>query len=282
MIPAKCRVWGCHSQGCQEQKVLWIAEGSPAWAVFAAALSDFSCFQVFSLGLSLASFGGKAGKGRSYHWYSNAHSQEGDTRDSPARAEARGKNDAVAFPEDLWCCSPRWGNSDLEEMSWNIHTFHWSEILVLSSFTATALSLMTAAMQEECDLPSSLLLPGRPCMLHPPAERRQHMMMVLRAHVAVALSVPVLALSLSVQESETAAGMEAEPPVRDSCTIIMPCTMHVALRQGVLWAYEAPSAVFSTSSPGISGRSAVSLEDYVFFSWAKRTKKSSFLLIVWG
>lgn len=69
--------------------------------IFAAALSDFGPFQVFSLGLSLASFGGKAGKDGRYHQYPNAHRQEGETRDSPARVEARGKNDAVAFPEDL-------------------------------------------------------------------------------------------------------------------------------------------------------------------------------------
>lgn len=47
------------------------------------------------------SFGGKAGKDGRYHQYPNAHRQEGETRDSPARVEARGKNDAVAFPEDL-------------------------------------------------------------------------------------------------------------------------------------------------------------------------------------
>jgi len=56
-------------------------------------------------------------------------------------------------------------------------------------FSATAHSPMTAAMQEECDLPSSLLLPGRPCMLHPPAGRHQHTM-ALRANVAGAHSCP--------------------------------------------------------------------------------------------
>lgn len=51
----------------------------PAWAVFAAALTDFSLSHFFSLQLSLASLEGKAGEDGRYCLYPNTYRQEGES-----------------------------------------------------------------------------------------------------------------------------------------------------------------------------------------------------------
>lgn len=81
--------------------------------------------------------------------------------DSPSGADTKGKTDAVAFALNLWSRSPCSGNSDGTEIIWNTSIFHWSEILVVSSFSAIALPMTLVSVQDKSDVPSSFLQNSR-------------------------------------------------------------------------------------------------------------------------